>query len=102
MYAGLRDWYDAQSDDPAEHSEWIQRSDEELAPCIYVQELVDANNNTPTLQQATEVIRVLRQYASGDDHFAKQNACLERKSRQVNSDEMDIKNGNYFFNGKRE
>ncbi|OAL47348.1 hypothetical protein IQ07DRAFT_137246 [Pyrenochaeta sp. DS3sAY3a] len=97
----LQELYDDESGIPEENSAWIQRGHVEFAPCIYVRELVNEDNHSPTPAQLLKVIRVLREYASGDDEFAAQNAEIERKSRHVHSDEDDIKNGHHiFFLGK--
>jgi hypothetical protein len=97
LYEELRDLYDAAEDDPSENSVWIQRYGQAFAPCQYVRELVNKYGEAPTPNEVKEVVQVLRQYVSGDNQYARQNAAVESQSRKVRTTEQDIKDGYHYF-----
>ncbi|KAF7675870.1 hypothetical protein GT037_006589 [Alternaria burnsii] len=78
-------------------TEWVQRYNQAFAPCIYVRELVNKDQTSPTHAEARRAIQLLREYVSGDDEFAGQNAEIDRLCWQSDSAEDDIKQGYHFF-----
>ncbi|KAB2109367.1 hypothetical protein AG0111_0g1888 [Alternaria gaisen] len=93
----LRRLYTSDGDDNDTNTEWVQRYNQAFAPCIYVRELVDKEQMSPTYAEARCAIQLLRKYVSGDDEFARQNAEIDSLCQQNYSTEEDIKRGFHFF-----
>jgi hypothetical protein len=98
----LRTLFESSGDNVEGQSKWMQRYSQVFAPCLYVLELVDSDKQAPTPTEGRRVIELLRQYVSGDDQFATQNAEIDSLSRTVDATEDDIKEGFHFFLGGHE
>jgi hypothetical protein len=52
----LREFYNASGDEISDHSAWVQRYGQAFAPCHYVRELVNKNNESPTPEEIERAI----------------------------------------------
>jgi hypothetical protein len=81
----------------SESSAWRNLRHDPFAPCIYVRELVDGQNNSPTANQLSAVVEALRGYMSGDDRLASQNSHIERQSNDKRGGPDAMKEGRLYF-----